>query len=268
MDDNLVIIKQLPIIEERLNTLKSKIEEKTKNIISLPCTEGTVKDIKKIRAEFNKEFNELEARRKSVKAQIEAPYMEFNSIYEECVTTPFMIADNVLKTKINGVEEKLKHQKKEKIIAYAKELKSAYDLDWLDVEMIMPKVTISESLSSLKSTIAEKLDRISVDCKCISENSDTSAEVLAEYKKTFNLAQSNLIVSQRKKEIAIAISDIQNKSEHQQFKQECEQKVEMLAPPIEVKQEKIYKMIFTVQGTTAQLKELKKFMNERGIKYE
>ena len=54
------------------------------------------------------------------------------------------------------------------------------------------------------------------------------------------------------------------------MKQKTEQKVEMLAPPVveDKAKEKEYKMSFTVHGTISQLKELKDFMLERGIRYE
>lgn len=265
MNNNLVIIKQLPIIEERLSTLKSEIEQKTKIAVAMECTESTVKDIKKIRAELTKEFNEFDERRKDVKAQIEAPYKAFNSVYEDCVALPFKTADKLLKAKIDAIENDLKEQKKEKIVSYAEELKIAYSLEWLDIERVLPNITLSASLSSLKSDVAEKLDKINLDCKCISGD----VEVFAEYKKTLNLAQAKLTVEQRKREVEVAKSNIQNTSEQQQIKQEHEQKIEALAPPaVDVKKANIYKMTFTVHGTMTQLKELKNFMNERGISYD
>lgn len=270
MENEIIEIKQLPIIEERLKTLKSEIDEEIKVALSMACTEGTVKDIKKIRATLTKKFDELETRRKYVKSQIETPYQEFYKVYQECVLTPFKNADAELRKKIQSVENELKTTKRNKLLEYANELKAANAIDWLDVERILPSVTLSASLTSLKSSVADRLEAIRLDCQCISETGEESAELLAEYKKTLNLSQAQLTMSQRKKEIEQAKSEIQITTEQEQIKREAEQKVEMLAPPVveDKPQEKQYKMSFTVYGTISQLKELKNFMLERGISYE
>ena len=56
----LIIVKQLPIIEERLKGLSIEIDEKVKYAKSLVVSDETVKDVKKVRAELSKEFKELE----------------------------------------------------------------------------------------------------------------------------------------------------------------------------------------------------------------
>lgn len=276
MNTNEIIeIKQLPIIEERLRELKAEIEVETNNALAMECTEETVKDVKKIRAELNKQFTELETRRKNVKKQLEAPYNAFNSVYEECVGKTYKAADNALKKKISKVEDGLKNQKKEKIISYAVELKTAYSLDWLDVERVLPNVTLSASISSLQTALANAFEKINMECECIAgiDNADESAELLAEYKKSLNLAQAKLIVSQRKKEIEKAKSDSQKKNEQDQIKKEVEKKVEMLTPPTEkealseplVEETQKYQMTFTVRGTKKKLKALKAFIIENNI---
>ena len=62
----LMRLEQVPIIIERLREIKGEIEERTKSATSLVCTEANYKEIKKIRAAMNKEFNELETKRKSI----------------------------------------------------------------------------------------------------------------------------------------------------------------------------------------------------------
>ncbi len=269
---DIIEIKQLPIIEERLKTLKKEIEQRTSAALSMECTEETIKAVKQMRADLTKEFNNYEARRKYVKSQIEEPYKAFNSVYEECVSVPFKKADKELKSKIDNVENERKKQKKERILSYAKELKTAYTLDWLDVERILPNITLSASVSSLQSAVANTLEKISMECQCIT-GIDESAEIFAEYKKTLNLAQAKLTVSQRRKEIEKAKADAQKKDEQEQIKHETEKKIEMLAPPIvlenppelSVEKVKLYKMTFTVSGTKEQLKALKAFIIDNNI---
>ena len=79
--NELIIVKQLPVIEEHLLALKAEIEEKTARAMNLVCTEDTVKEIKGVRSDLNKEFAELETQRKFVKEQVMKPYEAFESIY-------------------------------------------------------------------------------------------------------------------------------------------------------------------------------------------
>ena len=44
-------LKQLPIIEERLRDVKAKIEQRTSAVMALAVTEETRTDVKKIRTE-------------------------------------------------------------------------------------------------------------------------------------------------------------------------------------------------------------------------
>ena len=48
MTNNIIVVKQLPIIEERLRELKADIESRTSAAMSMECTEDTVKEVKKI----------------------------------------------------------------------------------------------------------------------------------------------------------------------------------------------------------------------------
>ena len=51
----LIIIKQLPQIEEHLKDLSIEIDKKVENAKNLVCTDENVKTIKQIRADLNKE---------------------------------------------------------------------------------------------------------------------------------------------------------------------------------------------------------------------
>ena len=107
-NNNLIVIKQLPIIEEKLKQLSTEIDEKVESAKALICTEESVKEVKTVRADLNKDFKELEAKRKDVKEKIMQPYMQFESIYKECVSDKFKSADIELKNKIDTVENELK----------------------------------------------------------------------------------------------------------------------------------------------------------------
>lgn len=67
MENNLIVVKQLPIIEDQLRQVKASVDARVAQALALACTEETYKDVKKARAELNKEFQDLEARRREVK---------------------------------------------------------------------------------------------------------------------------------------------------------------------------------------------------------
>ena len=265
MIDGIIVVKQLPVIEERLKDVKTDIESRTSAAVAMDCTEENYKDVKKIRAELNKEYKEYEDFRKAVKKTVETPYKNFEEVFKECVTDSFKAADSKLKAKINNVEDSLKAQKRDNVLKFAEELKASYSLDWLNVNRVMPNVTLSASESSLIEKISDTLDKINEDCQCIDD-----PEIFAEYKKSLNLAQSSLIVANRRKEIEEARIEAEHKAKQEEVKQEAEKKVEMLAPPVveekPPKEEvKLYRMTFTVNGTKEQLKALKAFIIDNNI---
>ena len=56
-------------------------------------------------------------------------------------------------------------------------------------------------------------------------------------------------------------------SPQEEIYKEAEKKIEQLAPPVEVEEEKTYTMTFTVSGTIEQLKALKAFMISNNIDF-
>ena len=66
MSNELIVVKQLPIIQERLKELSTEIDKKVENAKSLICTEENVKEVKQVRADLNKDFKDLEMQRKLV----------------------------------------------------------------------------------------------------------------------------------------------------------------------------------------------------------
>ena len=73
-------LQQLPIIVERLHSVKADIEQRTAEALSLVCTEQTYKSVKDARAQLTKEFKEYEAQRIAVKDKILEPYAEFEKV--------------------------------------------------------------------------------------------------------------------------------------------------------------------------------------------
>lgn len=266
MDSNeIIIVKQLPIIEEQLQTLKSEIEARVSTALAMECTDTTLKEVKQMRTTLRKELDEFEQRRKDVKAKIEAPYKAFEEIYKECVSNTYKNADAELKCKIDSVEAARKAEKKKKVKEYAEELKAAYGLKWLDTDRIIPNVTLSASFSSLTEKLAAALEKVYCDVESIGDN----AELLAEYQNTLDLAKATITVKNRHEAIEKAKQQAQETQEQTEAREQAEEKVnQVIAPPVVQMVEKTYRMSFTVVGTLSQLKEIKQFLESRGIQYE
>lgn len=202
MENNLIVIKQLPVIEDQLVAVKQSIEERVNAALSLVCTEDTYKDIKKVRSELNKEYQELEKRRKEVKAQILKPYESFEGIYKECAGDLYAMADAQLKQKISEVEDGLRKQKEEDLAAYFAEHRAEVKIpdDFVTLEDSGIKVGLSDSKTALHKKADEFLDRIAGDLQVI-ETLESRDEVLTEYRDGYNLSAAMLKVESRHRAI-------------------------------------------------------------------
>ena len=198
MENNLIVIKQLPVIEDQLVAVKKSIEERVQTALSLVCTEDTYKDIKKVRSDLNKEYQELEKRRKEVKAQILKPYEAFEGIYKECAGDLYASADAQLKARITEVEDGLKTQKAEELTRYFAEKRTALGIDesFVGLDAAGIRVGLSDSMTALKNKVDDFLGQISSDLQVIGtlEHQD---EVLTEYRNSYNLSGAMLTVENR-----------------------------------------------------------------------
>ncbi len=266
---NLLSISALEQTEANLIKINAECSQRIQVALNALCTEETKQSVKKLRAELNREFAEYEAERKERTAEYEKPLKMFKDIYNQYIAEPFRNADVALKVKINDVETAQKEEKTLEVKEYANELKQAYSLNWLETERIMPNVTLSASVKSLKAAVKERLDKIKSDIDCIGVIDD-SGEMFAEYMKCLNLAQAKLTVVERQHAIEAAEKAKAAYSQNEEVNKQAEEKVDMLAPPVieeEKPEEKKYTMTFTVSGTMEQLKALKAFMIENNINF-
>lgn len=270
----LIVVKQLPIIEEQLKSLSNEIDDKINKALSLKVSEDNVKEIKKTRAELNNDFKELENQRKIVKEKVLAPYNQFEEIYKTYVSEKFKNADKELKSKIDGIENDLKHQKELEVHSYFIEYAQRLQLDWLNKEqryytLANINVTLSASMKSLKESAKKFIDKIDSDLKLI-DTQEHKEEIIIEYKKELNVSKAITDVSDRYKQLEIIKQQEEKKKEiKQQEEQKSEEIKELIVePPKEVKQEKIYELNFKVYGTKEQLVLLKKFLENGGYRYE
>lgn len=274
VNQELIVIKQLPVIEEKLKQLSEDISEKVESAKALVCTEENVKTIKQVRANLNKEFIQVENQRKAVKEQILEPYMKFEKIYKEYISDKYKSADEDLKIKINTVENELKVQKEQEIKNYFEELKTANNIDFVTYGQAKINVTLTASKKSLKEQVDSFINKILDDLKLI-KTQDNKAEILVEYKKDLNVSRAITEVVNRKEEL-LKIQQQQIDRNLQEEKNRIQENLHNLASANtgnqtqqEVQtQEKIYKITFTVTGTAVRLKQLKDYMLREGYQYE
>mgnify|MGYP000023954198 CR=1 FL=1 len=274
MIKDLIEVKQLPVIEEQLRSVSTVIDERVKNATSLVCTEESVKTIKEIRAELNKDYKEFESKRKLVKEQVLKPYNDFENVYKECISDKFRNADLILKGKIDNVENELKAKKEKEIKEYFEEYKTANNIDFITYEQAKINVTLSASMKSLKEQAKQFIDKIVDDLKLI-ETQEHKTEILVEYKQTLNVAQAITVVTNRFKAIEEEKKKIEKEKELQKFvvdtakeSDKYSEQIILNAPVTEEKQEEILTLKFTVKGTRTKLRELKQFLENGGYDYE
>lgn len=200
MNNEMIVIKQLPVIEQQLKMVSAEIDEKVKNAVALVCTEENVKAIKEIRANLNKESKEYEDKRKQVKAEVMKPYEEFESIYKECISDKYKVADVELKNKIDSVENELKANKKTEVENYFNEYLNSKNIDFVTYEQANINVTLSASMKSLKEQAKNFIDKIADDLKLI-DTQEHKAEILVEYRQSLNVSKAITVVSDRFKAI-------------------------------------------------------------------
>lgn len=275
MEENkLIILEQLPIIKATLENISKEIKIKVENANSLVCNEETVKEVKKTRAELNKEFNELETQRKQVKQAIMSKYDEFEEIYKENVSNLYKQADTELKEKIDNVENELKQEKENELREFANQHIEVNNLkDIISFEDIGLNITLSASVKSLKEQALSFIENVANDIKLISME-EYSDEILLEYKKCRgNYAQCKLNVIERHKQLE-EIAKQREQTQKQELQEEkivekVEEVIEEITPPKEIiSDEDVIKVQFTIETTKSNILELKNWLNERNIKYE
>lgn len=287
MTNELIVVRQLPIIEDQLRTIHDTVQARVEDVLAMECTEETYKEVKKARSELNAQYRALEERRKEVKAQVEAPYKKFEAVYKACAGDLFSAADKQLAAKIAAVENGLKQKKAEQVYAYFEEYRESLGIP-TDMVAFGITVTMSASLRSLKAQAKDYLDRVRGDLDMIATQ-EYKDEILVEYRKHLNASQAITAVVNRhaaiererrmREEMSAAVERKQEAAEIVREAVEAEQQPApasepVIMPPVVVERTddaeppKQYSTAFRVTGTIEQLKALKKFLVDGGFTYE
>lgn len=271
--EELIIVKQLPIIEERLKSLSDEIDVKVANAMDLVVSDETIKEVKKVRAELNKDFNELESQRKLVKERVLAPYEAFEEIYKKYVSEKFKDADKNLKYKIDSVETAQKEAKEKEVKEYYSEYAISENVEWLNdsryYQLANINITLSASMKSLKESAKGFIDKVIDDIKLISTQ-EHKEEILVEYQKDLNVSKAITEVTERYKRLEEMEKKKIQEAEINRLEEINQKEIkEVITTPIEeIKEEKVFELNFKVYGTKEQLLQLQSFLDNGGYKYE
>lgn len=298
----LIVIKQLPIIQEQLYMIKSQVEAVVAEALAMEVTEDTVVAIKDKRAELNKMFAAFEERRKEVKKAVLAPYDAFEEAFKECITVPFKGADAELKSRIAFVENGVKDGKRAEVAAYFAEYAESLDIDFVTFEDMNLKVNLSDSKKKLQAAAKAFLDGIESGVKMIATFQEHSDEIMAEFKRNgYDASAAVVTISNRHKAIereqAIAEERKQREAERAAHEARLQAEIDAqaktmpqndpISAPVSVvaptEQKPVedgngvsaeftapqdeFAMTFTVTGTLDELRAVKKFLIDGGYKY-
>lgn len=283
----IAVVKQPPEIEEWMESVSAQVSEKVQRAVNLVCTQETVKEVKQVRADLNKEFAEWEANRKRVRDAVMAPYDAFNEKYNQFIAAQYKEADAALRDKIAEVETGLKAEKEADARAYFDELAAVKHLDWLDYERLAVRITLSRSNKNIREEIETRLTAMADAVAMIENLPENREEIFAEYQRTLNLPGAMQTVKQRKEAIEANRKRQEEMQARLQAEKEAAAKVEAAATPepekpatLEPPKEEVpddpvtptnqekYRVSFAVIGTMDELRALKAFLENGGYEYE
>lgn len=274
-----VIKQQLDIVGEeikkRVDTIPEVLEEFSK--LDSKKQEEKKQEIKKYRTYLSSIQKQLEEKRKEIKKEINKPYDEFNTYYEDNVKVLLTNGINQLDTTISDIEKKQINEKQIEIEEFIKEhilsnhLESVVDV--VDViEYANLKINLSNSIKSLKESALNFISKVADEVKLI-DLEETPSNLLYEYQRNgYDLTKAKLTLIERQKEIEELAK--QREKEVEEIKQEEvieEQIEEIVTPPVEINEEKeteLVKSAFEVECTIDDLIAIKKLFEDRNIKYK
>lgn len=282
--NELIRVTQLPVIEEELRALKETVDKRVKESLALVCTEDTVQAVKSERTKLRKEFDELEAQRKAVKAAVLGPYERFEGIYKECVSDAYKRADESLWVKIDETETEIKRRCEDGLREYFAELCEVNHLDWLEYERAGVKVDMASAKAKtptkLRKQLAEFVAYVNDSVNLISDMDD-SEEIMVEFRRSLDVGQAIGAVQDRHRRIEAERAAKEEREAARQADIAAVEKVVQVQKsytprPVEVPatQEKdpnevIPRCTFTtINATRAKIRRVKDFLNMEGIQYE
>lgn len=272
--NEIVKIEQMPKVFSQLEKIGELIDKKTSDLDELKCTDENKQVVKNRRTEINKTLEVLEERRIEIKNKLLEPYKTFEEKYNNECKIKLQKASDLLKNKIDDIETKQKQQKEDELREFVKQHCEANNVH-IEFERIGLNITLSASMKSLKEQAKAFIEKVASDLKLI-ELEEYSSEILYEYNKTFDFAQSKIKVIEYHKQLEEIQKQQEMKQEQEKQEEQVVEKVDEIVAPKEVIEDddivevqfKIKNVLFNAKGTKKQFKEVKEYFKMLGVNYE
>ena len=261
-------ITSLGSIDSNIELIKDKAAAIKNFYANLVISEEDCKDMKKEMASLNKAKDAVKKYRMDIVKKFNEPLDSFVNSAKETEKILTETYDS-LKGQIKKFEDETLNKKTEEVKDYYEEYAQSLHIDFVPFENSGLSVTLSASMKSLKEASKSFLDRVDSDIKLINTlEKDLINEILIEYKKSLNVSNAVITVKDRRK----ALEEEQKKQEVltalKAEETKVEEKVEEVTAPKVVEPVKTYTAKFKVEATIDQIKDLKTFMDLKGIKYD
>jgi len=197
--ENEIKLVQSPVIAHKLQEAGKAVSKRIEELEldKQIATVETVKSLKDLRAELNKELTDFETQRKFIKEGVNNPYNEFETIYKVEISEKYKSAIDLLKDKIAFVEDKVKSEKKQAIESYFTELCISEKIDFIPFEKLGIEINLSTTEKKYKEQVNDYITKV-VDDLSLIKSTDFEAEILVEYKLSMNVSNAITSVKTRK----------------------------------------------------------------------
>lgn len=198
MEKNIKLV-QSPIITHKLQEAGKAVSKRIEELEldKQVATIETVKSLKELRAELNKELADFETQRKFIKEGVNNPYLEFETVYKTEISEKYKSAIDTLKDKISSVEINIKTEKKNSIETYFNELCVSENIDFIKFEKLGIDINLSTTEKKYKEQLNDYITKVVDDLNLI-KSTDFEAEILTEYKSSLNVSSAITTVKTRK----------------------------------------------------------------------
>lgn len=266
--NSIVKIEQMPKVFSQLELIGKFIDEKIKDIDILECTEENKNEVKKRRTEINNTLKLLDDKRKEIKNTLLEPYEIFNEKYEQECKGKLLSASEILKTKIDVIEEKQKKEKEKELREFVKQHCDSRKIH-IEFETIGLNITLNASIKSLKEQALAFIEKVDSDLKLI-ELEEYKDEILLEYNKNgFDFSKAKLDIMARHKQL----EEIKKQQEEVQLQINDEAEIvekvnEIITPKEIIEDDELITVTFTITDTKENVLKVREFMKKEEINYD
>lgn len=267
------------VIEFNFEELKQEITERASAYVNLVYTEEQIQDAKKDRANLNKFVKALSDERIKIKKDCLKPYEDFETKIKELDKIVNAAISNI-DAQVKGYEEKLRQEKKDKIIELFAS-KNTYEFLSFDHVADAKWLNASTSMKSIEEAIDARLEQIANDLATLSNLPEFGFEASEVYKSTLDI---NRALNEGHRLSQIQKHKAEHEAEQARLAAEAEaKKQEEAVEPVTTEAFKADAMIppeapvipplpmwvaFKALLTVEQAKELKQFFNDRNIEFK